>query len=85
MSEIYINNNTNTPIARMEGIKEAAQLFGLPKNLVRVGVPTGRFVSHFQCKLYIRLDRKINSRSFITNLFKVNRENVLRGHSAVKL
>lgn len=35
MSEIYINNNTNTPIARMEGIKEAAQLFGLPKNLVR--------------------------------------------------
>jgi len=35
MSEIYINNNTNTPIARMEGIKEAAELFGLPKNLVR--------------------------------------------------
>ena len=35
MREIYINNNTNTPIARMEGIKEAAQLFGLPKNLVR--------------------------------------------------
>jgi len=35
MNEIYINNNTNTPIARMEGIKEAAQLFGLPKNLVR--------------------------------------------------
>jgi len=35
MNEIYINNNTNTPIARMEGIKEAAELFGLPKNLVR--------------------------------------------------
>lgn len=35
MSEIYINSNTNTPIARMEGIKEAAELFGLPKNLVR--------------------------------------------------
>ena len=35
MSEVYINSNTNTQIARMEGIKEAAELFGLPKHLVR--------------------------------------------------
>lgn len=35
MSEIYLHTNNTTPIARMEGIKEAAQLFGLPKNLVR--------------------------------------------------
>ena len=35
MSAVYINSNTNTQITRMEGIKEAAELFGLPKHLVR--------------------------------------------------
>lgn len=41
MSEILIersqklNNIINSPIVRMEGVKEAAGLFGLPKNLIR--------------------------------------------------
>ena len=40
MNEIIINesgrrNKTDSPIVRMEGIKEAAALFGLPKHLVR--------------------------------------------------
>lgn len=41
MSEIILSKNnklneiTDSPIVRMEGIKEAAELFGLPKHLVR--------------------------------------------------
>lgn len=41
MSEIIINRSQNTkdiidsPIVRMEGVKEAAQLFNLPKHLIR--------------------------------------------------
>lgn len=41
MSEIIIersnklNNTINSSIVRMEGVKEAAELFGLPKHLVR--------------------------------------------------
>lgn len=41
MSEIIINRSKNldnildSPIVRMEGVKEAAELFGLPKNLIR--------------------------------------------------
>lgn len=41
MSEIIINRSKNldniidSPIVRMEGIKEAAALFGLPKHFVR--------------------------------------------------
>lgn len=41
MSEILIerssklNNIIDSPIVRMEGVKEAAELFGLPKHLVR--------------------------------------------------
>ena len=37
MSEIIFNKSDklNSPIVRMEGIKEAAALFGLPKHLVR--------------------------------------------------
>lgn len=41
MSQILIerssklNNIIDSPIVRMEGVKEAAELFGLPKHLVR--------------------------------------------------
>lgn len=41
MSQILIersnklNNIIESPIVRMEGVKEAAELFGLPKHLVR--------------------------------------------------
>lgn len=41
MSDIILSKNnklneiTDSPIVRMEGIKEAAELFGLPKHLVR--------------------------------------------------
>ncbi len=41
MSEIIINRSknlhaiTDSQIVRMEGVKEAAELFGLPKHLVR--------------------------------------------------
>lgn len=41
MSKIIINRSKNldniidSPIVRMEGVKEAAELFGLPKHLVR--------------------------------------------------
>ena len=41
MSKIIINRSKNldniidSPIVRMEGVKEAAGLFGLPKNLIR--------------------------------------------------
>ena len=42
MSEINIsrkdlNNINDSPIVRMEGVKGAAELFGLPKHLVRTG------------------------------------------------
>lgn len=30
-----LNNIIDSPIVRMEGVKEAAELFGLPKHLVR--------------------------------------------------
>lgn len=38
MTKIFVNRNENaidSPIVRMEGIKEAAELFGLPKHLIR--------------------------------------------------
>ena len=47
MSEINIsrkdlNNINDSPIVRMEGVKGAAELFGLPKHLVRTLALTGK-------------------------------------------
>lgn len=41
MNEIILNK-PNSPIVRMEGVKEAAELFGLPKHLVRTLALTGK-------------------------------------------
>lgn len=47
MSEINIsrkdlNNINDSPIVRMEGVKGAAEFFGLPKHLVRTLALTGK-------------------------------------------
>lgn len=47
MSEINIsrkdlNNINDSPIVRMEGVKGAAELFGLPKHLVRTPCAYGQ-------------------------------------------
>lgn len=37
-----LNNINDSPIVRMEGVKEAAELFGLPKHLLRTLALTGK-------------------------------------------
>lgn len=51
MSEIIINRNKNlnnilnSPIVKMEGVKEAAEIFGLPKHLIRTLALDGKVKS----------------------------------------
>ncbi len=59
-----LNEITDSPIVRMEGIKEAAALFGLPKNLVRTLALEGKIKA-------VRVSRSQNAK-ILVNIQSLN-------------